>query len=130
MVAPKRCLLPSDFSVADIADPDLCECHPLLIAAAPAMTASGSTWPACPKGARNGPPLRGALGVSTICAALSNNSPTTCRLYSFGPCVKHHHYHSHHLHSSYLLHYLHRSYLLHHLWYLSCKRHNSQCMYL
>ena len=40
VVAPKRCLLPIDFSVADIADPDLCALdldlflhHPLLIAA-------------------------------------------------------------------------------------------------
>ena len=65
-------------------DPDLFLHHPLLIAAAPA-----NQWvhlAGLPnKNGRNGPPLRGAGGVSTICAAVCNNSPTTCRLHPFGP---------------------------------------------
>ena len=43
VVAPRRCLLPINFSAADIADPDVCASdldlslhHPLLIAAVPA----------------------------------------------------------------------------------------------
>ena len=63
---------------------------PGFVSISPAFNSSSASQPAGPlgwpaqKNGRNGPPLRGAGGVSTICAALSSNSPTTCRLYSFG----------------------------------------------
>ena len=67
VVAPKRCLLPIDFSVADIADPALCALdldlflhNPLLIAAAPAN--QRVNWPASPKTVETGPHCGGQEG--------------------------------------------------------------------
>ena len=90
VVAPNRYLLPINFSVADIADPDcvsVCFGHGF-VSTSPAFNSSSASQPAGPlgrpappKNGRNGPPLWGAGGVGTICAVLSSNSPITCMLY-------------------------------------------------
>ena len=85
MVALKRCLLPIKFSVADIADPDLCALdldifllHPLLIAWLSASQPAVPLGRPAQKTVETGPHCE----VSTIYAALSSNGPTTCRLYN------------------------------------------------
>ena len=55
VVAPQRCLLPSDFSVADIADPDLCACvrvcfGPGFVSTSPVFNSSSASQPAGPLG--------------------------------------------------------------------------------
>ena len=84
VVAPKRCLLPNDFSVADIADPDLCVCvcaldldlflhHPLLIAAAPGQPAGPLGLPA-QKTVETGPHCGGRRGEYNMCCVEQQQS--------------------------------------------------------
>ena len=66
-----------------------CVCVGSAVAVGVAIVVFSVTWVFVADGELTGTggsaALRGAGGVSTICAALSSNSPTTCRLYSFGP---------------------------------------------